>query len=89
MYAALPACYQFNIYQPWSKPVWHGKNIVLKILDQHIGNCIRPVNEVEEFKACPDIVKIPEWGMASPAGSVTIQKQNTKANINPDVWLNG
>src|SRR5437762_6364040 len=45
----LPAGDDLEVYQPRREAVGHRKGVVLKILDEQIGDRVRAVDEVEHF----------------------------------------
>ena len=84
-----PPSHDLKIHQSRRKPVGNGKNIIGKILDEHVRNCISPVNQIKNFQAGPDIIEISERGVTPPVRFFRIQEKRAETNIHPDIGRDG
>lgn len=70
----LKSGYQLQVQQAGSQPVGHGKNGVGEILDEHVGDGVVPVDEIEHFQGSPYVLEVPERTMAAAIAFFTIEQ---------------
>ena len=83
----LPPRYNLKIHKSRCQSVRHSEDISLEIFYQHVRNCIRPVNEIEYFKACPDAFKISEWRVTPTIWFFHVEQQSAETDV--DSYVRG
>ena len=76
---------QLQIEHTGRQPVGQRVGSIGKVLDQHIGDGIIPVDEVEDLKSGPYILEVAEGAMAAPVAFFTVQQQGAKAYVDADI----
>jgi hypothetical protein len=85
----LPTRNQFEIQQSRCQAVGNGVHCVRKIFDQLIADCVAFVNQIEHFYAGPNIVKATERIVTAAITFFRIHQQETKANVDTPVCIDG
>src|SRR5450631_371156 len=79
---------QLQIDKPWSEPLRHGIGDVRKVFYKKIGNCILPINHIEDFEGSPYIFEFTKRIMASAVGFVIIHQECTESDIRSYIRFN-
>ena len=83
----LEAADELEVKEAGGEAVWNGVGGVGEIFDQHVGDGIGPIDEVEYFEGGPDIFEITEGAMAAAVAFFAVEQQGAEAYVDADIGI--
>src|SRR5882757_666229 len=80
---------EFQVEEAGGEAVGDGVGGIGEVLDQHIGDRVGAVDQVEDFEGGPDIFEVAEGAVAAAVAFFAVEQQGAEPDVDTDIGVDG